>query len=84
MNVKNDSILLNTRRTAEMIGCSVQALRNWHLCGRLPVPIQIGNRLFWKRTEIIRWVDAGCPSRNEWKKYSSKSDKFDNNVHKSP
>ena len=84
MNVKDDSMLLNTRRTAEKIGCSVQALRNWHLCGRLPVPIQIGNRLFWKRAEITRWVDAGCPNRAEWKKYNNKSDNSGRSVNKSP
>ncbi|MDD3586351.1 MAG: helix-turn-helix domain-containing protein [Thermoguttaceae bacterium] len=67
--VKEESILLSTPHAAELIGCSKQALRNWHLFGRVPVPTMIGNRLYWKRAELIQWIDAGCPNREEWKKY---------------
>lgn len=65
---KEKSILLSSHYAAELIGCSVQALRNWHLYGRVPVPIVVGNRLYWRRDEILRWIDAGCPNREEWKK----------------
>ncbi len=64
---KEESILLSSGRAAELIGCSVQALRNWHLYGRVPVPIVIGNRLYWKRSEILQWIETGCPRRDEWK-----------------
>lgn len=68
-HIKDESILLNTTRASELIGCSKQALRNWHLFGRVPVPIVIGNRFYWKRDELLQWIEAGCPNRQEWKKY---------------
>ena len=67
--VKEKSLLLSTTHAAELIGCSKQALRNWHLFGRVPVPTKIGNRLYWKRAELVEWIEAGCPKREEWKKY---------------
>lgn len=66
--VKEESILLNTGRAAELIGCSTQTLRNWNLYGRVPVPLILGNRLYWKRNEILEWLDADCPNRKEWMK----------------
>lgn len=66
--VKEESILLNSNRAAELIGCSSQTLRNWNLYGFVPPPIVLGHRLFWKREEILQWLEAGCPNRKEWKK----------------
>ena len=66
--VKEDPVLVNSRRVSEMLGCSIQAVHNWHRYGAMPVPIVIGNRLFWRKSELLEWIDAGCPKRAEWKK----------------
>jgi predicted DNA-binding transcriptional regulator AlpA len=34
--------------------------------GIIPSPVKIGGRQMWRRVEIDAWLDAGCPSRDEW------------------
>lgn len=69
---KEESVLLSSNHAAELIGCSSQTLRNWNLYGIVPVPLVLGNRLYWKRTEILEWIEAGCPNRKEWMKTKQK------------
>jgi predicted DNA-binding transcriptional regulator AlpA len=40
--------------------------------GRLPRPIRLGRAIRWRRDEILRWIEAGCPSRDRWDALNSK------------
>ena len=68
--IPDESVLLNSSKAAELLGCSRPTLYNWHIYGHLPVPIVIRRHLHWKREELLRWLEAGCPDREEWKKYN--------------
>jgi predicted DNA-binding transcriptional regulator AlpA len=34
--------------------------------GRLPAGLKIGGSKRWRYSEIVAWVEAGCPCRREW------------------
>ena len=62
-----ETLLLTAPQAGELLGISraqVFALRNQ---GRLPAPIHVGLRsVRWRRKDIERWIDLGCPARAEF------------------
>ncbi len=34
--------------------------------GRIPREVRIGGALRWRRDELLRWINAGCPARSVW------------------
>lgn len=48
-------------RAAAFIGRSPKTWRRWAARGLVPVPIRIGSRQYWRRSELERWLVAGCP-----------------------
>lgn len=50
----------------EFGGISTRTIRRLDQQGRLPRPIRVGRAVRWRRTEIVAWVAAGGPPRNEW------------------
>ena len=49
-----------------MSGVSLRAWRRWDASGRIPRAVAIGRLKRWRRNELEAWVEAGCPSRDEW------------------
>jgi predicted DNA-binding transcriptional regulator AlpA len=39
--------------------------------GRLPAPVRLGRRVLWPVAELVRWIEAGCPSREVWEQRRS-------------
>jgi len=31
-----------------------------------PQAIKIGSKSLWRRSELVRWIEAGCPSLASW------------------
>lgn len=66
-NTNNASALIGVPEVAEMLGIAERTVRRLKDTGRTPKPITLGRRLLrWRREEIERWIDAGCPTRGEW------------------
>ncbi len=59
-------LLLNGRQAAELCGCSDRTWRTRHASGLIPLPVRVGKALFWRKREIVAWVEAGCPDRETW------------------
>jgi len=59
-------ILLRASEAAALCGCSLRTWRTWDLLGYTPQPVHIGRSVFWKHKELINWIDAGCPRRDDW------------------
>jgi len=59
-------LLVDARRLAALLCCGLRTLRTWDSAGRLPAPLRIGGRVCWRLGEIIDWLDAGAPDRDEW------------------
>jgi predicted DNA-binding transcriptional regulator AlpA len=61
-----EPLLLTARQAAAVCGRSLRTWRSWDSSGRIPRPIRIGSSTLWRAVELQAWVDAGCPSREEW------------------
>jgi len=59
-------LLLTTADAAALCRTSVRAWRTWNTTGRIPRPICIGRKIFWRPEELRDWVAAGCPNRETW------------------
>jgi len=59
-------LLWSAAELSQVLGVSVRTIRRLELQARLPRPLVIGRAVKWKADEIRRWVNARCPSRDEW------------------
>ncbi|MDR1052988.1 MAG: helix-turn-helix domain-containing protein [Planctomycetaceae bacterium] len=62
----NDQILLSSTQSTKLIGVTQRTWYSWDALGKIPKPIRIGKKLFWKRDELFAWIDANCPKRENW------------------
>jgi excisionase family DNA binding protein len=53
--------LLTAENIAEMLGISKRQV--WRLAsgGQLPGRVKLGRLTRWRRDDVQRWIDAGCP-----------------------
>ncbi len=67
MDKRVESLLLGADKAATLIGVSRAHFYSMHSNGRLgPMPVRLGRRTLWRREELSRWVNAGCPARVKW------------------
>jgi len=62
------ALLLSAAKTAALLGIGRTALYALHSSGRLPMPVRLGGRVLWRRTEIEAWTacEPPCPNREKW------------------
>jgi predicted DNA-binding transcriptional regulator AlpA len=66
-------LVVDAKRLARLLGCGLRTVRSWNAAGRLPKPVRVGRRVFWRTVEICAWIDAGAPSRETWERIKSAS-----------
>jgi excisionase family DNA binding protein len=54
--------LLDVRAVAGLLGCSVRHVYRMADGGRMPPPLKLGALVRWRRAELERWLDQGCPA----------------------
>lgn len=59
-------LLLTASEAAAMFKASERTWRTWDTMGRIPKPIRIGRKVFWRPEDLKAWVAAGCPDRASW------------------
>ena len=59
-------LLLSAADLADVLGVSLRTVRRLDSYGKLPRPVRLGRAVRWRRDEVARWVEAGCPDRSEW------------------
>jgi len=65
--VNNDkSLLLTAEQCAELLNIGKSTFWRYHTSGKVPMPVKIGRSIRWRTEEIHDWVEAGCPSREQW------------------
>jgi hypothetical protein len=62
----SEPLLLTAFQAAAMLKVAVRTWRNWHAMGRIPQPIRIGRKTYWRPADLRAWVAAGCPDRATW------------------
>jgi len=57
-----EAVLVDVRQVARMLDVSERQV--WRLAAtqKMPVPLSIGRLKRWKRCEVLRWINAGCPA----------------------
>jgi predicted DNA-binding transcriptional regulator AlpA len=59
-------LLIGVRTLAQLTERSIRSLLRDNAAGRLPRPVKLGRSVRWRRDEVVRWIEVGCPSRREW------------------
>lgn len=54
--------LVDVKRVAEMLSCSVRHVYRMSDAGRMPAPHKLGAARRWSTDELKAWVSDGCPS----------------------
>lgn len=53
--------LLDGAAAAAWAGISPKTWRRWQGHGLVPLPVTVGSRSYWRRMDLERWVELGCP-----------------------
>ena len=60
-----EPLLIPVRDVARMLGISARSVWRQHRTRKLIAPLQIGGSVRWRRDELERWVNAGCPALSQ-------------------
>ena len=53
--------LLTAAESAEMAGVAKRSWWRYVSSGRAPAPVRLGGAVRWRRSELVEWIQAGCP-----------------------
>ena len=68
---ENAGLLIDTDTTAQLMSVSQRRLNRLVDEKAIPAPIRIAGRLVrWRLSELLEWIEAGCPHSSHWT-YSS-------------
>lgn len=56
-----EPLLISVRDVATMLGISVRSVWRLQNTGQIVAPIRVGGAVRWRRDEVRRWIDEGCP-----------------------
>ncbi len=59
-------LLLTCREAAYACGVDPKTWRMWDGLGIVPQPVRLHKSVFWRRLELIQWVEEDCPRRKDW------------------
>ena len=65
-----EPLLLDAREAAGLCGVGRTHWLTMSAEGLVPMPLHLGRRVLWRRAELERWVEAGCPPRLRWQEKS--------------
>lgn len=54
--------MLDVHGVAEMLQCSTRHVVRLADRGAMPQPLKLGRIIRWRRADVLKWIDAGCPS----------------------
>ena len=57
------AVLISVVELAELLGVSVRTVWRKESTGDIPPPVRIGALVRWRRSEIMQWIDDGCPKK---------------------
>ena len=60
-----DGELIDVSRIARLLDVSTRTVWRMVRRGELHEPFKVGGGTRWRRVEIDRWLDAGCPAASE-------------------
>lgn len=58
--------LLKVNEVAERLGVSSRQIWKLAASERLPAPVRLARSVRWRESDIARFIELGCPSREQW------------------
>jgi excisionase family DNA binding protein len=58
----NAPLMMTADELAETLCISLRQVWRLKAKGDLPKPVTIGRNVRWRRSDILQWIEAGCPS----------------------
>ena len=58
--------LLTAGDLARRLKVSLRQVRKLHSEALVPAPVRLGRSVRWRGSEVGKWIEAGCPSREAW------------------
>lgn len=65
-DTRDKHLLLTANQAAALCNVSLRTWRAWDAAGKIPRPVRIGRKVFWRPEELRAWVAAECPDRVTW------------------
>ncbi|MCA9251801.1 MAG: helix-turn-helix domain-containing protein [Phycisphaerales bacterium] len=59
--------MLEVKNVAALLGCSPRHVNRMSRTGRIPRPLKLGTLVRWRRSELLAWIDDGCPTLRDRK-----------------
>jgi predicted DNA-binding transcriptional regulator AlpA len=56
------SELLDRDAVAALLGVSTATIDRMRAAGDLPEPVSLRGAVRWRRRELLRWIEEGCPA----------------------
>ena len=53
--------LLTRQQVADLLQCSTRHIDSLRAAGLMPQPIRLGKWPRYRRAQLLRWIEAGCP-----------------------
>ena len=73
--VRVESLLLDAEGLAAELRTSKATVWRWDASGKLPKPLRLtGGTTRWRRVDIEKWIDLGCPNRTEFDELTKTND----------
>jgi predicted DNA-binding transcriptional regulator AlpA len=66
-----EPLLVPASDAARMCGLSEASWYRLKAAGKVPLPVRLGGRVFWRLDELRRWCAAGCPDLRNWQALES-------------
>jgi len=58
---ESEVVLLPVDQVAEMLQVSTRTLWRLQSEGKIIGPVKIGRSVRWRKDQLLRWIEAGCP-----------------------
>ena len=65
--------LLTVADLAGLLNVSVRHVWALNSSGRLPAPVRLSRSVRWRKSEMLAWLDSGCPVRDRWEQHGGAS-----------
>ena len=59
-------LLLSRSQAARLLGLSVPTVDRMQAAGKLPRTFKVNGSVKYRRDDLVRWIDQGCPSRRDF------------------
>ena len=62
---EKEPLLQDIRGFFRITGIPMESIRKGQARGQIPEPIRFGRRLRWRTSDILAWVEDGCPDQSK-------------------